>query len=523
VAATLAVGLLPATPAEAAFPGFNGKLSFLTGRDGNGEVYTMNSGGTGQTNASTNAASDQYPSWSADGTKVAFASNRDGNYEIYVMNADGSGQTRLTNNTATDISPGWSPDGTQIVFMSNRDGGPPEIYKMNADGSSQTNLTNNPALDAGPVWSPDGTTIAFSTTRSGNQEIYVMNADGSSPTRLTNNPASDELPDWSPNGTQLVFDSNRDGNQEIYKMNAVGANQTRITNNSAADTAAVWSPDGTKIAFQTDRDSNAEVYVMNADGSGQTNVSNNSAADQSPDWQPAGVDSVPPETTIDLGQSGTTTNATPTFAFSSSESGSSFQCSLDAAPFASCTSPYTTTALASGSHTFQVRAIDPANNVDPSPATNSFSVYSLPPVLPALPALPAPTAPAAGAAPQAVPVLTSLRVSPSAFRAANSGAGVSYLLSANATVTFKAERAMTGRKRGGKCRKARAHAKGKRCTHYVAVKGSFSVTGLAGPNRFAFPGRISNHRLARGKYRLTATPSAAGKTGASVRASFTVK
>src|SRR6266511_1205796 len=28
--------------------------------------------------------------------KIAFASYRDGNYELYVMNADGSGQTRLT-------------------------------------------------------------------------------------------------------------------------------------------------------------------------------------------------------------------------------------------------------------------------------------------------------------------------------------------------------------------------------------------------------------------------------------------
>jgi len=39
--------------------------------------------------------------------KIAFVSNRDGNYEIYVMNADGSNVVRLTNNTANDYIPDW--------------------------------------------------------------------------------------------------------------------------------------------------------------------------------------------------------------------------------------------------------------------------------------------------------------------------------------------------------------------------------------------------------------------------------
>jgi len=43
--------------------------------------------------------------------KIAFVSNRDGNNEIYVMAADGSGQINLTNDSATsDVDPAWSPD-----------------------------------------------------------------------------------------------------------------------------------------------------------------------------------------------------------------------------------------------------------------------------------------------------------------------------------------------------------------------------------------------------------------------------
>jgi hypothetical protein len=95
-------------------------------------------------------------------------------------------------------------------------------------------------------------------------------------------------------------------------------------------------------------------------------------------------DTTPPDTTITAGPSGPTSDATPTFSFSSSESGSSFECRIDSATFAPCSSPYTTTALSDGSHSFEVRAIDSAENVDPSPAARSFSVEAafLEPVTP---------------------------------------------------------------------------------------------------------------------------------------------
>lgn len=112
------------------------------------------------TRLTSNQEFEWAPAWSPGGTQIAFYSYRDGNGEIYVMNTDGSGQTRLTDNPAEDSSPAWSPDGRQIAFTSNRDGNF-EIYVMSVadplqgtDGSVPVRLTHTRANDYEPTWQP---------------------------------------------------------------------------------------------------------------------------------------------------------------------------------------------------------------------------------------------------------------------------------------------------------------------------------------------------------------------------------
>ena len=85
------------------------------------------------------------------------------------------------------------------------------------------------------------------------------------------------------------------------------------------------------------------------------------------------TDTTPPDTTITGMPTNPSNVANPTFTFTSTEAGSTFQCSLDGAPFSACSSP-TTVTVANGVHTFQVRAIDPAGNVDPTPASFTWTV-----------------------------------------------------------------------------------------------------------------------------------------------------
>jgi large repetitive protein len=103
--------------------------------------------------------------------------------------------------------------------------------------------------------------------------------------------------------------------------------------------------------------------------------------DPSPDSLTWTVDATPPDTTI-AGSPPPLTDATASFSFSGDDGGGSgvagFQCKLDAGAFSACTSPQGYT-LASGAHTFSVRAVDQAGNVDPSPDTFTWTVDADPP------------------------------------------------------------------------------------------------------------------------------------------------
>jgi len=117
------------------------------------------------------------PEFSPDGSKVAFSSYRDGNWEIYVVNTDGSGEpTRLTNSSAGESTPAYSPNGSTIAF-----GRDDELWIMDADGSNQQMLVES---GGGPAWSPDGQEIALVRQTSGTIDIYRMDADGSNVTPL---------------------------------------------------------------------------------------------------------------------------------------------------------------------------------------------------------------------------------------------------------------------------------------------------------------------------------------------------
>ena len=90
-------------------------------------------------------------------------------------------------------------------------------------------------------------------------------------------------------------------------------------------------------------------------------------------WYVPPPDTVAPETTVTSAPIGVVSSRAASISFTS-EAGARFECALDAAAYAACTSPVSYAALADGAHTVSVRAIDAAGNVDASPAVATWSV-----------------------------------------------------------------------------------------------------------------------------------------------------
>ena len=166
----------------------------------------------------------------------------------------------------------------------------------------------------------------------------------------------------------------------------IGSGPSGSTTSTSASFTFSSSESGSAFACQLDSGawascSSPKAYSSLSTGSHTFSVRATDAAgntDASPATQTwtitAPSDTTPPTTTIDSGPNGSTTSTSASFGFSSSETGSTFECKLDSGSWASCTAPKAYSALSAGSHTFNVRATDAAGNTDASPATQTWTI-----------------------------------------------------------------------------------------------------------------------------------------------------
>lgn len=315
VAAAILALLVVATPTAATSPGVNGKIAFVSLRDGNPEIYTMDPDGANVVRLTNNGVPDEEPAWSPDGTKIAFASDvsapasvtdaaaRAKYREIYIMNADGSGVTQVTHDQQEEDDPSWAPDGMHLTYDGvTPDGQHHDVFRIDVSGQNAQDLTPNiNGYAYSPQWAPKSNVIVFSLFSNADQhnEILVMSAEGGERTLLSPSDSDSDQASWSPDGTRLVFRSSRnDGNDELYLMAADGTGLQRLTHDdNVAETDPKFSPDGSRIVYERNwngvyvdpKDTsgkNIEIDVMNADGTGDVRLTNNQVLDAFADWQP---------------------------------------------------------------------------------------------------------------------------------------------------------------------------------------------------------------------------------------------
>ena len=221
--------------------------------------------------------------------KIVFTSRRDGNFEIYSMNTDGSDQINLTQHRATDSAPVWSPTGEQILFVSDR-GGIEDLYLMNPDGTNVRQVFKKLIGREFPTWSPDGKALAYQ--RFHTLSIYTASIDGKNETKV----ADGLWPTWSPNGSEIAFMAAKfvwaeNGNLQAPNVRVQIINlQTHVEDALLPEWPwmfdPTWAPDSTQIAF-----SSRSIYVVNRNSSGLRKIieaGDPIASVSNPTWSPDG-------------------------------------------------------------------------------------------------------------------------------------------------------------------------------------------------------------------------------------------
>jgi Tol biopolymer transport system component len=107
-------------------------------------------GGAAPTGGSEEIEDEDAAKMKAVGAKVkgqiVWSSSRDGNHDLFVMNTDGGGVKRITEGDAVDWFPRYSPDGSRILFVRSKKGwvserdanaeGKWDLYTLPAEGGT---------------------------------------------------------------------------------------------------------------------------------------------------------------------------------------------------------------------------------------------------------------------------------------------------------------------------------------------------------------------------------------------------
>jgi Tol biopolymer transport system component len=260
--------LAAAAPAQAAFPGHNGKLVYLNTHEGRGgggrnEIFTSRRNGTHSVQLTHKRQNDQ-PRWGPHGHRILYThKSAKGPQQIWVMGAHGRNKTHLPGQGRTNNSEAaWAPDGHRIVFTQFRPFNV-DLAVYSLDTHVLTPLHVGQGFDripSAPAWSPDGEHIAFTGTIKGannprgepSAELYVVQPDGEGVSQITHSTHFAEgVSNWSPDSRRLVYE--RSGGkspgtfcEQLDTINADGTNRRRLRV-GCYNGWPTWSPNGRKI------------------------------------------------------------------------------------------------------------------------------------------------------------------------------------------------------------------------------------------------------------------------------------
>jgi len=257
-----------------------------------GDIYLMQSNGTGQKKLASPGRGTIEPHLSPDGKVIRFQ-REEGNSVLYEMLPDGTGIHRLLGDWKV---PGdqwggrWTRDGKFYLFMNRQsfaEGG--QIWVLDERRGLFPKLPQPVQLTNGPIkWTElvpgaDGKTIfAGGQTRRGELSRFDQKTNEFKPFL---GGISAEFVTYSKDGNLVAYVSFPDG--VLWKANRDGSNPVQLTDPPIYPSRPRWSPDGTQILFSDGAD--AKIYTVPSEGgSPRRLLSDDKEVVRDPDWSPDG-------------------------------------------------------------------------------------------------------------------------------------------------------------------------------------------------------------------------------------------
>ncbi len=183
--------------------------------------------------------------WSPDSRKIAYSYNYDGrgDYRINIYDVATGSSSPLTSDT--DVSedyPSWSSDGSKIVFVQQQ-GTSPGIWIKDIISGIATQVINSST-----VWNPNLSPDGKSLTYVDNQNLYLYDLSTNVGQVVDNNTAGWSN-QWSPDGKKLAFVSYRNGNGDVYMLDIATGSQSLAPGSSGYPYYLTWTADGRYVLF----------------------------------------------------------------------------------------------------------------------------------------------------------------------------------------------------------------------------------------------------------------------------------
>lgn len=269
------------------------KIAFISGRDGNQEIYTMKPDGTEQKRITNTSHNEEFIKWSPDGRKIAFVSDKEGFDNIYIINKDGENEKRISIKGQCNYYPTWSPDGSRIAYLNgDKDYADIIIKDLNNDTeiiiTSGTDLKSKDSLE----WSPDGTKMAYvgGVNDFFANFLYFLDIKNDRTTEVAQVNYHHKF-SWSPDSKKIIFVRNSDGFRKKSQLGLItfGKSNFKMKNNNEVNYLPTYSPDGSKIAFLSypiyfDFDSSTYIYTSDSDGSNLMKVNTGGCSEYDQVW-----------------------------------------------------------------------------------------------------------------------------------------------------------------------------------------------------------------------------------------------